>query len=119
MDKENIKIKLRESLFDLYEEKDDEFEKTDNADNQDDPDEEKSASDKPLDQRDQTSIQNALDKTKNPLAPSLSRVMQKVTGDNPNDASARSIFRKKIKQEDGLGLTDKEKDKTEIALGIK
>lgn len=35
MDKENIKIKLRESLFDLYEEKDDEAKKPDDADNQD------------------------------------------------------------------------------------
>lgn len=118
MSKDNIKLKLRESLFGLFED-DDKNKNPDNADNQDDPGEKKSSSDTPLDQRDQTSIQNALDKGKNPLAPSLSRVMQQVTGDSPNDSSARSAFRKKIKQEDGLGLTDKEKDKTEVALGLK
>jgi hypothetical protein len=118
MNKNNIKQKLRESLFGLFEDEDSE-KKTNNVDNQDDPGEDKSSSDVPLDQRDQTSIQNALDKQKNPLAPSLSRVMQQVTGNNPSDSSARSAFRKKIKQEDGLGLTDKEKDKTEVALGLK
>jgi len=117
MNKNNIKQKLRESLFGLFEDEDSE-KKTNNADNQDDPGEKKSSSDVPLDQRDQTAIQNALDKSKNPLAPSLSRVMQQVTGDDPNDASARSAWTKKIKQ-DGLGLTDKEKHRTEVALGLK
>lgn len=109
MHRDDIKYKLRESLTALFEDSDkEEEEKGKTKDNQ-----------KPLDKRDQTSIKNALDKDKNPLAPAISQVMKQVTGDNPNNATARSEFIKKIKQKNGLGLNDEEKSRTEVALGIK
>jgi len=117
MNRTTISKHLRESLNKLYSENEDMIDDKDTEDDKDSDGDKKS--DLPLDKKDQTSIQNFLDKGKNPLAPSISQVMKKVTGENPNDASARSEFRKKIKQEDGLGLNDKEKDRVEVVLGIR
>lgn len=128
MDKKEIKILVRESLSGLFEkskkqnsEKEDKDKKKDSTDKE--KEDEKSStgsgeSDKPLDQRDQNSIQQRL---KDKLAPSMVDVCV-ASGILPSadtDGGERSECRKKLKQKDGLGLTDDEKDSVEKTLKIK
>ena len=103
--KEFIKHLVRESLGGLISEKGKSPEK-----DEDEKDEKpKSGEDsKPLDKKDQAEIQNVFDK---PLAPSMADAWRAAgLGDANSDAGIRSMARKKIKQEDGQGLTDIEKD---------
>ena len=129
--KEYIKGLVRESLGGLLEKKKkskEKVEKKDTAEKEKDKEAEEKEKEekkdrinpeKPLDQQDQTSVQNALDKSKNPLAPAISQVMHKVTGESPDNATARSEFLKKVKQKHGLGLTKDELARTEVELGLK
>lgn len=97
--KEFIKNLVRESLGGLISEKG----KTPEKDNEKDSEEEKS-----LDKKDQAEIQSVFNK---PLAPSMADAWRAAGLGNANDDSGiRSMARKKIKQEDGQGLTDVEKD---------
>jgi len=136
-DKKKIKGLVQESLAGLFEkskkakmkkkpnskvEKEDAIDVEKSKDAEEKEKEEKKARvnpEKALDNQDQTSIQNALDKNKNPLAPAISQVMHKVTGESPDNATARSEFLKKVKQKHGLGLTKDEKSRTEVELGLK
>jgi hypothetical protein len=105
--KEYIKSLVKESLGGLLKEK---SKKTkDVEEKEDDGNENNTGKDeKPLDQRDQVAIQNVFDK---PLAPSMADAWTAAGLGNANsDSSIRSLARKKIKQEDGQGLTDSEKD---------
>jgi hypothetical protein len=106
MNRNDIKYRLRESLTELFEE--------DKEENKSEKDKD---SEKPLDQRDQNSIQQRL---KSPLAPSMADVC-KQSGIFPNatkNASQRSACAKKLQQNDGQGLNDDEKDAVEAALKI-
>lgn len=97
--KEFIKNLVRESLGGLISEKGKTPEKDDEKDNEDE---------KPLDKRDQAEIKSVFNK---PLAPSMADAWRAAGLGNANDdAGIRSMARKKIKQEDGQGLTDVEKD---------
>jgi hypothetical protein len=103
MNKTDIRHMLRESLVALSEETKEVKDKKEN--------------DRPLDQRDQNSIQQRIDA---PLAPSMADVCEK-SGIFPNattNASQRSACRKKLKQDDGQGLEQREKDAVEKALKI-
>ena len=130
MDKKEIKILVRESLSGLFEkskkqnsEKEDKEKKTDKKNKNSEEKDEKSSTgggeyDKPLDQRDQHSIQQRLKST---LAPSMTDVCID-SGIFPNadkNASQRSACRKKLLQKDGQGLEDDEKDSVEATLKIK
>lgn len=87
MNRTDITYKLRESLLNLFEDKNEK--------------------DIPNDERDQSSIQNELDK---PLAPSKIAVCAKALGMNPKDAGDRSKCVQKIDQKHGQGLSQKEAD---------
>ncbi len=87
MSRTDITYKLRESLLNLFEDKNEK--------------------DIPNDERDQSSIQNELDK---PLAPSKIAVCAKALGMNPNNASDRSKCVQKIDQKHGQGLSQQEAD---------
>jgi hypothetical protein len=102
--KEFIKYLVRESLGGLISEKEKE-----EKDEEEKDEKTKSGEDsKPLDKKDQAEIQNVFDK---PLAPSMADAWRAAGLGNANtDAGIRSMARKKIKQEDGQGLTDTEKD---------
>ena len=130
MDKKEIKILVRETLSGLFEkskkqnsEKEVEEKKAEKKDNDSEDKEDNSASggsdaDKPLDKRDQHSIQQRLKST---LAPSMTDVCID-SGIFPNankDGSQRSACRKKLLQKDGQGLEDDEKDSVEATLKIK
>jgi hypothetical protein len=94
--KEFIKNLVRESLGGLISEKG----KT--------PEKEEEKDEKTLDKKDQAEIQSVFNK---PLAPSMADAWRAAGLGNANDDSGiRSMARKKIKQEDGQGLTDVEKD---------
>lgn len=104
--KKFIKNLVRESLGGLISEKEktpekkEEEEKDDNSNDNEDS--------KPLDKKDQAEIQSVFNK---PLAPSMADAWKAAGLGNANDDSGiRSMARKKIKQEDGQGLTDIEKD---------
>ena len=100
--KEFIKNLVRESLGGLISEKGKTPEKDDEKDDEEKKDE------KPLDKKDQAEIQSVFNK---PLSPSMADAWRAAGLGNANDdASIRSMARKKIKQEDGQGLTDLEKD---------
>jgi hypothetical protein len=102
MDKIDIKNMLRESLVALSEDKDKGSDKK---------------NDRPLDQRDQNSIQQRIEA---PLAPSMVDICV-ASGIYPKaktNSSQRSACRKELKQKDGLGLTDEKKDAVETALKI-
>jgi len=100
--KEFIKNLVRESLGGLISEKGKTPEKDDEKDNEEEKD------GKTLDKKDQAEIQSVFNK---PLAPSMADAWRAAGLGNANDdASIRSMARKKIKQEDGQGLTDLEKD---------
>tara|TARA_Y100000389_G_scaffold203598_1_gene252557 strand:+ start:1961 stop:2305 length:345 start_codon:yes stop_codon:yes gene_type:complete len=103
--KEFIRNLVRESLGGLISEKG----KTPEKDGEKEDKEEKSGeTDKPLDKKDQAEIQSVFNK---PLAPSMADAWRAAGLGNANDdAGIRSMARKKIKQEDGQGLTDVEKD---------
>ena len=97
--KEFIRNLVRESLGGLISEKGKTPEKDDEKDNEEE---------KPLDKKDQAEIQSVFNK---PLAPSMADAWRAAGLGNANDDSGiRSMARKKIKQEDGQGLTDVEKD---------
>ena len=105
--KEFIRNLVRESLGGLISEKgktpekDDENEENDENTND-------SEDSKTLDKKDQAEIQSVFNK---PLAPSMADAWRAAGLGNANDdAGIRSMARKKIKQEDGQGLTDIEKD---------
>jgi hypothetical protein len=130
MDKKEIKILVRESLSGLFEkskkqnsEKEVEEKKTEKKDNDSEDKEDNSASgggesDKPLDKRDQHSIQQRL---KQDLSPSMTDVCVSsgVFPNAHNNGSQRSACRKKLLQKDGQGLEDDEKDSIEATLKIK
>ena len=100
--KEFIRNLVRESLGGLISEKGKTPEKDDEKDNEEEKDE------KTLDKKDQAEIQSVFNK---PLAPSMADAWRAAGLGNANDdAGIRSMARKKIKQEDGQGLTDVEKD---------
>ena len=103
--KEFIKNLVRESLGGLISEKG----KTPEKEDEKEEEENKSGeNDKPLDKKDQAEIQGVF---KKPLSPSMADAWKAAgLGDANNDAGIRSMARKKIKQEDGQGLTDLEKD---------
>ena len=127
MDKKYIKILVKESLSGLFEkskkQNSNKEEKTEKKDNDSENKEDNSASgggesDKPLDKRDQQSIQQRLKST---LAPSMTDVCID-SGIFPNadkNGSERSACRKKLLQKDGQGLEDDEKDSVEATLKIK
>jgi len=103
--KEFIKNLVRESLGGLISEKGKTPEK---EDEKEDKEEKSGETDKPLDKKDQAEIQSVFNK---PLAPSMADAWRAAgLGNANNDAGIRSMARKKIKQEDGQGLTDVEKD---------
>jgi hypothetical protein len=95
--KEYIKALVKESLGGLLREKS----KTPKKDEKKD----KSVNDKPLDQRDQVSVQIGADSE---MAPPLSHIMQKAGLGNKNDAADRSKFNQKLYQKNGQGFTDNE-----------
>jgi len=104
--KDYIKSLVKESLGGLLKEKSKTPEKEE--DNEKKVKTKADKDDTPLDQRDQVAIQKVFDKD---LAPSMADAWSAAGLGNANsDASIRSMARKKIKQEDGQGLTDKEKD---------
>jgi len=103
-----IKSLVRESLGGLLKEKSKTPEKEEEKDNEKDNRPKSVQDEKPLDKRDQVAIQNVFDK---PLAPSMADAWTAAGLGNANsDSGVRSMARKKIKQEDGQGLTDQEKD---------
>ena len=106
--KRYIKSLVRESLGGLLKEKSKAPEKEEDKGNENGSEEKSAEGDKPLDQKDQVAIQKVFDK---PLAPSMADAWTAAGLGNANsDSSVRSVARKKIKQEDGQGLTDQEKD---------
>jgi hypothetical protein len=103
--KEFIKNLVRESLGGLISEKGKTPEKKEDKEEKEGKSKE---TDKPLDKKDQAEIQSVFNK---PLAPSMADAWRAAgLGNANNDAGIRSMARKKIKQEDGQGLTDVEKD---------
>lgn len=101
MNRDDIKYRLRESLESLY--KDEmlgEAKKKKKKDKNDDSDKKN--------ELDQTAIKRELDK---PLAPPKIAVCQKALGYDPKDSTDRSRCVKKIDQEDGQHLLQKELDK--------
>lgn len=127
MDKKDIKILVKESLSGLFEkskkQNSSKEEKTEKKGNDSEDKKDNSASgggesDKPLEKRDQHSIQQRL---KQDLSPSMTDVCVS-SGIFPNahkDGSQRSACRKKLLQKDGQGLEDDEKDSVEAVLKIK
>ena len=100
--KEFIKNLVRESLGGLISEK----EKTPEKEGEENP--ANVFIDETITNKDQAEIQSVFEK---PLAPSMADAWKAAgLGDANNDAGIRSMARKKIKQEDGQGLTDVEKD---------
>ena len=104
--KEYIKSLVKESLAGILKEKSKTPEKGETK-NKTQKDE------KNLDDRDQVSIQNAADSE---LAPPKSHIMKAAGLGNPNDASDRAKFVKKLDQEYGQGFTDNEKAKVSKVL---
>lgn len=96
MNRNDIKYRLRESLESLYEE-----EMLGEA-------KKKEKNNKKDDKLDQSSIKNELDK---PLAPPKIAICKKALGYNPKDPTDRARCVKKIDQEDGQRLLQKELDK--------
>lgn len=108
--KKHIKAMLKESLGGLLREKNKtpEKEENDGEDNKNDDKPKSAKEEKPLDQRDQVAIQNVFDK---PLSPSMADAWTAAgLGNAKTNPSIRSVARKKIKQENGQGLSDQEKD---------
>lgn len=103
-----IKSLLRESLGGLLKEKGKTPEKEEDKEEEKDNKPKTAKDDIPLDKRDQVAIQSVFKKD---LAPSMADAWTAAGLGNANsDAGVRSMARKKIKQEDGQGLTDLEKD---------
>lgn len=96
--KEYIKTLVREGLGGLIKEKS----KTPQKDT---TKEKTKAVEKNLDDRDQVSLQLGADAD---LAAPKSRIMKAAGLGNPNNASDRSQFNKKLDQKDGQGFTDAE-----------
>lgn len=121
MGKEYIQVLVKESLAGLLEKSKVSPSKEEDKEVDKEKEEEKDTgadSHKPLNQRDQNSIQQRL---KDKLAPSMADVCV-ASGILPSadtDGGERSECRKKLKQKDGLGLTDDEKDAVEKTLKIK
>lgn len=100
--KEYIKSLVKESLAGILKEKS----KTQTTDSDEkDTNKKTSATHKNLDQRDQVSIQNAFEK---PLAPSYMDACKASGLISSHDELSNCI--QKIKQKNGQGLTDKEKN---------
>lgn len=100
--KEYIKLLVKESLGGMLKEKS----KTQTSDSDETENtKKKGATDKNLDQRDQVSIQNAFEK---PLAPSYMDACKASGLISSHDELSNCI--QKIKQKNGQGLTDQEKN---------
>lgn len=98
MNKDDIKYKLRESLMELSEDKEKD---------------EKDSDKKSNDERDQSGVQNAIEK---PLAPSMIDVCAKALGYNPKSASDRAKCTHKFRQAHGQGFSEEELSRIEGIL---
>jgi hypothetical protein len=120
--KKLIQKLIRESLL-LREAEDDIKDDKMLGDEKENKEDEESEEEEDRGRKDYSDVQNALDKDKNPLAPSQVGVMVAIGIHDDKKGVNRSLFGKKLHQEkiDGVlyQFGDEELDKVRVQLGIK